>query len=715
MYRLLCNLKIQTRLFLVISIAVTGFFVTASIVLIRDNNAARNAAAFQEIAEMAPVVGLLIHELQKERGASAVYISSKGGDRALRDLDLEKVNTDRALNSFSAAASQKTGGSLSQELKDALAAAQANLTKIPANRQDISSLNSTIEQMATFYTGAIRQLMVIISEMGKLSNNSDITKRFTAYKSFIEAKERAGLERATGATGFGAGRFAPAVYNKFISLIAEQDSYLQTFAENASPASMNYADRTVAGASVQEHAKLRRIALNSITSGSTENIAASHWFTTMTGKIDLMKKVEDNLVAELVSLAQTAEESASSRFLFILTGCLLALVVIIGGAYIIARSISHPLGDISEAMQDIAEGDLERDVPHDDLQNAIGRMARALATFKLKAIENLALEEQAKQQQQQEEERVRLEAERENQRKAEEQKAAQARAEEEALKIKESVRQMASQVEHEMKNHIDKIAEKIAIVSGQSQNMFESADTVSQNSENVAINSRSALDNTQIVASASEELNSSIHEINRQINQSAEYSRKATENVSETKVTINTLQAAAKDIESVIDLINDIASQTNLLALNATIEAARAGEAGKGFAVVAGEVKSLAAQTSNSIDEIGHHISKMQSVVKASVQAIDEISEEISQVDQVNSAISVAVNQQSAATKEIAHSLTESMQSVEKVSTSIMQVSDEASESKTQADNVRSISRELTEDIALMQKNLVTTINSAIS
>jgi methyl-accepting chemotaxis protein len=47
-------------------------------------------------------------------------------------------------------------------------------------------------------------------------------------------------------------------------------------------------------------------------------------------------------------------------------------------------------------------------------------------------------------------------------------------------------------------------------------------------------------------------------------------------------------------ISNIIGMIDDIAFQTNLLALNASVEAARAGEAGKGFAGVAVEVRRLA-------------------------------------------------------------------------------------------------------------------------
>lgn len=90
------------------------------------------------------------------------------------------------------------------------------------------------------------------------------------------------------------------------------------------------------------------------------------------------------------------------------------------------------------------------------------------------------------------------------------------------------------------------------------------------------------------------------HSIQRLIRQVTSFSEMA----SHTSDSVNVLNAHMNEIDTVLQLITEIAEQTKLLALNAAIEAARAGEHGTGFAVVAGEVRKLADVASASTMQI---------------------------------------------------------------------------------------------------------------
>jgi methyl-accepting chemotaxis protein len=90
---------------------------------------------------------------------------------------------------------------------------------------------------------------------------------------------------------------------------------------------------------------------------------------------------------------------------------------------------------------------------------------------------------------------------------------------------------------------------------------------------------------------------------------------------------VDQLKDATTKMQSIVELIQNVASQTSLLALNASIEAARAGEAGRGFAVVATEISNLSGQTQEATENISGLIASISDNVTEVVTALDSLIE----------------------------------------------------------------------------------------
>ncbi|OUR71824.1 hypothetical protein A9Q76_04630, partial [Arcobacter sp. 31_11_sub10_T18] len=98
--------------------------------------------------------------------------------------------------------------------------------------------------------------------------------------------------------------------------------------------------------------------------------------------------------------------------------------------------------------------------------------------------------------------------------------------------------------------------------------------------------------------------NKSIIEMSEYINMLSLSTNEGQELSKQTNIAMDEINEEVESINKAISLINQIAFQTNILSLNAAVEAATAGEQGKGFAVVAGEVRNLAARSTEVADEI---------------------------------------------------------------------------------------------------------------
>ncbi|QUG40493.1 HAMP domain-containing protein [Psychrobacillus sp. INOP01] len=164
---------------------------------------------------------------------------------------------------------------------------------------------------------------------------------------------------------------------------------------------------------------------------------------------------------------------------------------------------------------------------------------------------------------------------------------------------------------------------------------------------------------------------------------------------------VHQLEENAGKVESIIQLVGDIAAQTNLLALNASIEAARAGEHGKGFAVVAEEVRKLADESAKAVQGISELILAIQTDVQTVVhQMTDQVSfavGEAKRVSETNEAIegmSTKIHEMAESVVEISSLVEKQLTNIESTARQSQEVAAIAEETSAGAEEVRSATDE---------------------
>jgi methyl-accepting chemotaxis protein len=355
------NLKLNIKLFLLVLIpllALAYFSVTQTLSAISLRT---DTDRLNELAELSSKVSGLVHELQKERGATAGFLGSKG-QKFGPELKAQREQTDKIARVLKGFLDGFDVSVYDRKLQDGLTGAQGQFAEIAGKRKAIDSFSLPLKEALAYYTGMNARFLALVSEMSKISPDEKLSIMTAAYSNFLQSKERAGIERAVLSNTFAQDKFAPGLFHRFLNLINTQVVYLDAFKALADQAQIDFYQQTLQGEFVSETERMRKIATERAETGGFETDSV-YWFKMQTGKINLLKQVEDKLAADLNSAATAIRHAADKSLWLTLTISLLGILISAGVGWFLARSIYAQLGGepayIADITENIASGNLD--------------------------------------------------------------------------------------------------------------------------------------------------------------------------------------------------------------------------------------------------------------------------------------------------------------------------------------------------------------------
>ncbi|PNS10298.1 transcription antitermination regulator [Mixta theicola] len=242
-------------------------------------------------------ISALIHALQRERGISTLWLCT---DTRLTPphLATRQHEVDEALSAMLVQLPGPEERAAAGRLYGRVALALQALSGLEALRAQVQRRQLPHAEAMQQFSELIRHLLHLIFEAADNASHS-MSRALLALFSFMQGKELAGQERATGAAGFAAGAFSKADRQQLITLLECQDRSFSTFCQFADEGSLQ-AWRAIAEAG-QETEKLRRIACSGM---NPRGVNAQHWFRLISERLDGMKQIEARLRQQVMQVCR---------------------------------------------------------------------------------------------------------------------------------------------------------------------------------------------------------------------------------------------------------------------------------------------------------------------------------------------------------------------------------------------------------------------------
>jgi len=691
MFGFLKYMSIKMRLLLLIVIPTSVIIIFSTIAVKSQYEISQNMEKLYDLSVLNTKISALVHETQKERGFTAGYLGSSGR-KFSNELNNQRELTNEKLKDLKQNLTMIHLNIISNESNEILQNVLAKFDNLNQTRIKIDKFNIQATNAISYYTNINTALLNTISSTVKVSNDPVITKEIIAYSSFLLSKERAGIERAIGASVFANDKYKNGMKIKLISIIAAQDSYMKSFLLYANKKSKEYYSNLLQNDAISQVNNMRKKLLN-----KNEKFAvdSTFWFQSITQKINLLKNVDDFLATSLINNVTNLKTVSNQNFIFDLTLALSSIFISILFGIITNRNISQSLKSLNNGIINLSnnsnsssnkiELDSKDEIKEiaDNFNKYIGIIEDGLKQDQIvitevndvvAKVKNGFFSYNIKQ-----------------------------NANNEGINdLKNSMNDMIGDLNSKLNNILqalmkfghgnftndldigdaggsigsiaagtraigNNVSELLAMIMLSGSELTTNIDTLTKVSKQLSEASNEQAASLEETAAAVEQISGNIANSRENTSNMKNMANELTSKASQGQELAHKTTSSMEEINEKVRLINEatniidqIAFQTNILSLNAAVEAATAGESGKGFAVVAQEVRNLASRSSDAAKEIKALVedaaSKSQDGKEIASQMIvgyDELNEKITKTKEMIEDVNTASHEQSEGINQI--------------------------------------------------------------
>ena len=241
----------------------------------------------------------LAHQIQLERGCTALYLDSEGAlfheEWASQCKNTDQAARDVTQHSLKAAKLGHLDQKIVRKIQDTL----RHIEALGAHRKNIDQQAIGFAKAVNHYTYTLLSPILDIEVETALHIEGVDPIKVTAFSNLLQWKERVGRERAWGAHGFCSDVFKTREFcERMLTLIEEQNAYKRLFLSLASEQHQQFVETMVSGYVMECVDELHKM-LAQDPPGALDRLSPITWFELLTGKVERLKLVETKLVQDL--------------------------------------------------------------------------------------------------------------------------------------------------------------------------------------------------------------------------------------------------------------------------------------------------------------------------------------------------------------------------------------------------------------------------------